>query len=439
MKGYNRWNYHPYTPLDWPEETFYICRLAPGEDSFCGEWTGPKKATLRFGVCETTQHSAQTVTDNKFLIGGLEPETEYWFYLEDSAGNKSRIRRVRTGAVPGTVVNYLHPKDSYYSFSGSYLCSPSLVRLPSGALLASMDLFGHGAPQNLTLLFRSEDDGATWQYVTDLFPCFWGKLFLHEGKLYMAANSREYGDFLIGCSFDEGRTWSEPAVLARGSCCQKADGLHKAPNGVLKAHGRLWIAVDYGSWTTGRFSNGLFSVALNDDFMDASNWSHTGFWQHDSALSGALDIAGAIEGNPVAAPDGSVLNILRYSENKALVLRTDPNKPETLPVFERVMEFPMGHTKFDIIPRNGIYYAFGNRLPMRATLSVYKSADLEHWSFVNDVLDYSHLDQQITAFQYPSVLIENSEALILSRTALNGADSFHDSNLITFHRTGLDN
>lgn len=222
MKGYNRWNYHPYTPLDWPEETFYICRLAPGEDSFCGEWTGPKKATLRFGVCETTQHSAQTVTDNKFLIGGLEPETEYWFYLEDSAGNKSRIRRVRTGAVPGTVVNYLHPKDSYYSFSGSYLCSPSLVRLPSGALLASMDLFGHGAPQNLTLLFRSEDDGATWQYVTDLFPCFWGKLFLHEGKLYMAANSREYGDFLIGCSFDEGRTWSEPAVLARGSCCQKA-------------------------------------------------------------------------------------------------------------------------------------------------------------------------------------------------------------------------
>ena len=76
---------------------------------------------------------------------------------------------------------------------------------------------------------------------------------------------------------------------------------------------------------------------------------------------------------------------------------------------------------------------------MRATLSVYKSADLEHWSFVNDVLDYSHLDQQITAFQYPSVLIENSEALILSRTALNGADSFHDSNLITFHRTGLDN
>ena len=140
----------------------------------------------------------------------------------------------------------------------------------------------------------------------------------------------------------------------------------------------------------------------------------------------------------MAAPDGSILNILRYSENKALVLRTNPNEPEELPVFDRIMEFPMGHTKFDILPYNGAYYAFGNRLPMRATLSIYKSVDLEHWDFIKDVLDYSHLDQQTTAFQYPSVLIEDNEALILSRTAWNGADSFHDSNLITFHRTGLD-
>ena len=109
---------------------------------------------------------------------------------------KSRVRLARCGKSIGTVVNYLHPEDEAYGFSGHYLCSPSMVRHPDGFLLASMDVFAANHPQNLTLIFRSDDDGQTWHYVSELMPCFWGKLFIHKNELYMLSCSTEYGDLL---------------------------------------------------------------------------------------------------------------------------------------------------------------------------------------------------------------------------------------------------
>ena len=58
-----------------------------------------------------------------------------------------------------------------------------------------MDLFEGGAPQNLTLLFGSSDNGETWEYISELFPCFWGKMFIYDGALYMTGVSTEYGDY----------------------------------------------------------------------------------------------------------------------------------------------------------------------------------------------------------------------------------------------------
>ena len=184
------WNYSPYRPFFFEVGDIYISRVAPGKDCIHFEWLGEKskKYSVYFKKRDEEEFVLyKEVSEPCCDIEGMESGTDYEFYV--ACGDlKSRVRIARTGEVPGVVINYLHPDDKAYSFSGNYLCSPSIVRHPSGCLLASMDLFGHSAPQNLALIFRSDDDGKTWHYVTELMPCFWAKLFIHKGGKSRAFN-----------------------------------------------------------------------------------------------------------------------------------------------------------------------------------------------------------------------------------------------------------
>ena len=104
-----------------------------------------------------------------------------------------------------------------------------------------MDVYASGHPQNLTLIFRSDDEGESWYYVSELMPCFWGKLFVHRGELYMLACSTEYGDLLIGKSTDGGRTFGAPVTLLRGSNGKNGStGVHKNPQNIVHYKGRIY-------------------------------------------------------------------------------------------------------------------------------------------------------------------------------------------------------
>lgn len=443
MRGCNCWQYTPYIPLDEAERLAapYICRLAPrqsGVELECADPYGPAEEILLFwSERGAGRWESRPVRCGTVVLDGLRNETEYELYVQ-AGERRSAVRLVKTGTVPGVAVNYLHPQDPAYAFSGRYLCSPSLARLPTGVLLASMDLHAGNRPQNLTLLCRSDDGGWSWRYVAELFPCFWGTLFWHRDALYMLGVSNEYGDLLIGRSDDEGTTWSAPTVLFRGSCCTHEKGLHRAPMPVIPVAGRLWTEVDYGAWESGCFANGLISIDEEDDLLCAENWRCTGFLRHDPAWRGARPVAGAIEGNAVEAPDGSLAVLLRYSDNQALLLRGDPDKPEAALRFDRFVEFPMAHSKFEVRRHpNGSYYAVGNRLPMRNVLALYASEDLLHWEKRADLLDYAHLPAEEVAFQYPSFCFDGGDLLVLSRTAFGGADSYHNNNYQTFHRVRL--
>lgn len=444
MKGYNGWSYAPYIPADRLHRPAvpYICRLAPGEHAVEIEWRypgGEGDCTLWYTLRGEENWIRQPGRGPLLRIDGLRRDQDYQLYLELPDGTRSMTRLFRTGEIPGTVVNYLHPEDTQYAFSGSYLCSPSILKLQSGALLASMDLFRGHAPQNLMLLFRSEDGGRSWRYLTDIFPCFWGKLFEHQGKLFMLGVSNEYGDLLIGCSQDEGKSWGTPTPILRGSASTDENGNHRAPMVILRSHGRLWTGSEYGSWHNREISPALFSIDENADPMVAENWSYTGFLHVDETWPGA--VAGnraAIEGNAVETPDGRVVDFLRYAENRALVLSADVNNPDAPLQFERFAEFPLAHTKFEIRRReDGLYVAVGNPPPARTVLSVYTSRDLQRWEKHCDVVDRSGCDVKEVGFQYPAFCFDGEDILILSRTAYNRAHNFHDSNFMTLHRVHL--
>lgn len=457
MKGITTWSYREYVPLEYPRGDIYICRLSPYPNSFTIDWysTGEnhtytvyykeenEEVWSKLSVKHTSSEQVTATIDN------LTDNTEYVFYVESSCGKKSSERLVRTGFSEGTTVNYLHPKDNYYAFSGRYLCSPSIVRHPNGSLLASMDVFEGNRPQNLTLLFESKDNGKTWHHLSDIFPSFWGRLFIHKDDLYLISTSTEYGDLLIGKSTDGGKTFCQPTVIYRGGCKCDENGIHKNPQPVVRYNHRLWNTLEWGSWKKGGHSQMVVSIDEDADLLDAGNWLLSKPVPYNENWEGTAKgrSAGILEGCAVIGPDGKLYVISRYeirncepSYGLAIVFKVDENNPEAPLEYKRTMKFDGNHSKF-IIKRDEkscMYYSIIARIKdkenndARNICSLVKSPDLETWTLVKDIWNYENSPKAKVGFQYVDWFFEGDDILMLSRTAMNDAHSFHDSNYSKF-------
>lgn len=451
MKGVTSWNFTPYiTPLNPERGTApYVCRIAPGIKKF--EFDFIDNGAVGASYTMLLRKKGYTAFDRIPLDGmsgrveNLIDERDYEFCVERDDGTRSSVRTVRTGYVPGLVVNYLHPDDKEYEFSGRYLCSPSLVKLDSGKLLSSMDVFQGNNAQNLTLIFESDDNGKTWKYVTELMPCFWGKLFTVNGRLYMMSCSTEYGDLLIGASDDEGKTWTLPTALFRGSgLVGKGTGWHKNPTPVVVHNGRVYADAQYGSWIPKVFVNCVISAPADSDLLDASNWVATEPWNklmHPESDPASPENFGVIEGNIIPAPDGQIYDMFRYARKGSLILKLDPSDPEAPMTFDELIEVPWSASKLEVHfdEVTGKYLTIGCRAidepkTERNLLSLFAADDFKHWYHVCDLIDCREMPAFEVGFQYISMIIDGDDILYLSRTAYNKAHNFHDANYQTFHK-----
>lgn len=456
MKKHNGWAYPIYQPL-LAEAAISVCRIVPMQNAIRFWWKTAETAPFEVYVKTWNNDgdfSLYTTTNKcECQITGLQPETDYEFYVA-SGSHKSAVRLARTGKVYGTVVNYLHPADTTYNFSGQYLCSPCMIRHPNGFLLASMDVYQSNAPQNLAMIFRSDDNGKSWYHVSDLFPCFWPRMFLHKDVLYILACSTEYGDLLIGASYDGGVTFTEPTVLLRGSNGKnKQTGVHKNPQPVVEYNGRLYNTLEWGSWGKGYHAAMVMSVAADADLLDAASWSFSPPLRYDETWNGVAEgrSSGTIEGCLTVGPDGKLYNMMRYdmtkcTPNYGLALRylVNTEDPDAPLAFDRAIEFPANHSKFQVRfdERSKQYFSIASRLTSaetnqhRTLLSLMASPDMLTWHTVCDLIDEraNDPDGKRIGFQYVDFFFEGDDILYLCRTAMNGAHNFHDSNYITFHR-----
>ncbi len=459
MKKPLTWSYAPFRyPFDSVGD-IYICRIVPSANGFSFDFLdiGAEEYTVYYRLRSSGSYTEAGKVkpsgrrDITFEVNGLTVNNEYEFYVEAGI-KKSRIRLVRCGHFDcEAIINYLHPDDEAYAFSGRYLCSPSIVRHPDGHLLASMDLFKGGSPQNLTLIYRSDDDGKTWHYACELFPCFWGKMFIHKGELYMFGCSTEYGDMLIGKSTDGGYSFCEPTILFRGLNGKNGEvGLHRNPELVVEYGGRIWNTVEWGSWGKKYHAVMAVSAPVDADLMDSQSWefSEPVQYQEWEGLPKGKSY-GNIEGCPVVGRDGKLYSMMRYTMTGlnpgwglAMLYRINTEDPAAPMEFDRAVKFPANHSKFEVVwdERSGLYWSLATRIVdeahahSRNLLSLMKSPDLDNWTVATDVLDYLDHDPKYVGFQYPDFFIEGDDILFQCRTAINGADGFHDSNYSTFHR-----
>ncbi len=444
------WSHAPYKPFFFETGDIYVCRISPNKNDFTAEWLDIKKEYTVFlkKRDESDFKEVSKTRDNFIKIENLEEDTDYEFYIQ-AGEKKSRTRLVRCAEHYGIAVNYLHPEDGAYSFSGQYLCSPSLVRHPDGYLLASMDLYKGGGPQNLNLIFRSDDDGETWHYVSELMPSFWGKLFVLNNELYMISCSTEYGDLLIGKSLDGGKTFTPPTTILHGSGKGEQGGVHKNPQNVLVYENRIYITIEWCD--NGAFAPTVISCDCSKDLLDYRNWVIPEPLKYNPNWEGVAkgESIGCIEGTLVVSPENKVYNIMRYWQHKcvpdhglALVYEVDTKNPKNQIKYAYAMDFPANLAKFMIKKdeKTGAYYTICSRItdPVRIhsrnLLSLMVSYDLKKWEVVSDLIDERDKDPMYTGFQYVDFTIEGDDIIWLCRTAQNQAHNYHDSNYITFHK-----
>ncbi len=454
MKGITSWSFDRYRPPVNNGDDIYICQIIPSTGKIylaykCDTELNRWNISYRKKSSEDEWQTVTTCQSNATLCS-LEDDCDYEFYVH-SEGKQSAVGYARTGECIGQTVNYLHPDDFKYSFSGQHLCTPSILKHPDGYILASMDLYEGKAPQNLTLIFRSDDNGKTWYHYTELFPCFWGKLFLHNGDVYMLATSTEYGDLLIGKSSDGGKHFDMPTVIHRGSCASWTPGWHKSAMPVIHHKGRIWTGIDYGSHKTGGHATCLLSVAEDADLLVAKNWSISNPLAFNPDWEGSVrdDNRGFIEGNAVVFPDGDIGIIIRYLTNFgtpnhgwAGLLKGNNSDPEEHLKFYKFVSFSGNLSKFDVLydTKSKMYCSIINSIrdeknvTARNVLAFAVSSDLENWTEVCDLLNYQDQDASKVAFQYVSFDFDGEDIIYLSRTAFNNAQNYHDNNYITFHR-----
>jgi hypothetical protein len=356
--------------------------------------------------------------------------------------------KTQTNKVPGVVVNY-SPASSKI-----YIGSPSICILPNGDYIASCNYFGEGSTSDITSVFCSKDRGKTWEKVTDVKGQFQSSLFIYNDAVYLIGTSKAYGNIVIRRSEDGGRTWTTPNTKDNGILFDNGK-YHCAPTPVVVHNGRIWRAFeenkpDADPLVKVPLTTFMISAPANADLLNAESWRRCNTIRGDRLHGGQW-----FEGNAVVSPTGELLNILRTNyggklPEKAAVIVVD-NDGRTAE-FKGMLDMPGAQKKFTIRydENSQLYWAITtivreedkietydiHHAEIRNTLSLISSVDLKHWT-VRKILIH-HPDHIKHGFQYVDWVIENNDIIAVCRTSYDdefgGADSYHNSNYMTFHR-----
>lgn len=147
--------------------------------------------------------------------------------------------------------------------------SPGLTRLPSGRLVATLDLGGPGVKPAHGKVFTSDDKGKTWTFRTD-FPFIHARPFRAGDFLYVLGHD---GDLMVMRSSDDGETWSEPVRWSRG------EEWHQAPCNIHYTNGSIYLVMEkrlyrrIESWPVGELAPVLMRGRTDDDLTRRENWT----------------------------------------------------------------------------------------------------------------------------------------------------------------------
>ena len=371
-----------------------------------------------------------------------------------------------------------------------FVGAPSIIRLSTGRIVASHEYFtlpGYTPLPNISV-YISDDNGQSWSFISNITNSYFTTLFVYNNMIYALGIQPDSNGFIvIHRSSDNALTWnyngSENGVILFRE--KFAGGVTP----VVIANKVIYHATEY--WPSpSRFpqdyqaaimSCDLSKIDTNEDddpLMNSNNWKITPPLPFDEKWIPKtfpnISAPGYLEGNVVIVPKPSskelrILNIIRFNSaplsNLAIILEL--NQTTNILSFISIINFPGGMTKFVIRydPITEAYYSLINPVialdhpSQRNILSLSYTKDiinLTDWKILADRLLYDdtglsaedsirytgfqYVDWQfdrLTSFTNQSSCIEwncdGGPDLIYSiRTSYRGANTFHNSNRITY-------
>ena len=363
--------------------------------------------------------------------------------------------------------------------------SPDIIRLPSGRLIASMELWlkrptsgdegGIDYPHHCKIK-ASDDGGRTWKQISTN-GITWGSLFYVKDHLFMIGNDPHRRDIRIIRSPDDGKTWAKPGVLFDDSHYHgSATPVHVKDGFVYRAFEDL----DQGSTSL------VVAGDLSGDLLDPAAWRMSNKVEpprETPSLSRKASIKrprrnGFLEGNVVEIR-GELYVLLRTRIDWQLtagvtsVCKLEDDGKTMKYRFVQFYPMPGGQNKFKILHDDvsGLFWTCttvvpdsyqnpkplakrgfsGNAGNMRRMLMLNYSIDGLNWFQAGCV---AMSKNPLESFHYSSQVVVGDDLLVLSRSSIGGDRQYrdytwrtkqtegkaklpynnHDSNMITLHR-----
>ncbi|PSC68514.1 glycosyl hydrolase [Micractinium conductrix] len=379
--------------------------------------------------------------------------------------------------------------------TGVYLGSPSIARLNPDILLISHDFFPQYGKEKATEVLSSKAGGASWQPLALVPRIFWATLFVHRGAVYLLGTDDDAGanGVSMARSLDGGITWNQSVVLRPPPGCSFATGT--VP--VLLQGGFLYRSMEYWcgptcSWPQGYIATLISAPAGGDaDLLAPGAWRMARGVQFDGPsmlpawMPAPVVSGGYLEGSAVRLPGGTGVGLLlrcrvydaqsrTYTLQHACFFTLGPSPvlsdaPATRGAagggnstvwhqgsgdggmlrWQGFVDLPGGGNKFvcrwDPFTRrylaltNPSIDRYGANPDARNILVLAHSPNLRDWRVATTLLvphDGMPWEESLwkTGYQYADWIVDGDDIVASIRTAYDGANSFHDSNMITFKR-----
>lgn len=349
--------------------------------------------------------------------------------------------------------------------------SPDITRLPSGRLIASMELWLQAGTASLEggidypehcLIKASDDGGRTWRKIS-ANGVTWGSLFYVNDALHMIGNHPDKRTIIVVRSPDGGSTWSKEVTLFDDAM------YHGAATPVHVKNGFVYRAFEDNDRRSASF---VLAGDLSKSLLDPAAWrmsnkvnppaSTPSLSRNLSKRRADRDAHGNwfLEGNVVEIR-GELYVLLRTRIDVQLtagltsVCKLEDDGKEMTYRFVQFYPMPGGQNKFKILydSVSGLYWTATTVVPdtyqdsqalrdrgvtvnagnVRRILMLIYSIDGFNWFQAGCV---AMSKNPLEAFHYSSQVIDGDDLLVLSRSSVGGKLPWcnHHTNMITLHR-----